>query len=267
MQKRGQVAVFVIIGIIILIAFAILVLVQQKTIDLGKTQVNNEDYLNSELKTIQKQVLDKCAEKYTKEAAKKYLENGGGFTEPSNYIKDNGRKYRILCQKIPSSENCLMQPLLTSVFSEKLNEYLNINLNKCINLGEYKNRGYTIEKPTTAQVNNTITNDVITIIVDYPFSIEREGIKLTSKGTEFRLALPIGELFKEVNYILKEESVNGIVDPISYQVVTLNKYKLIVKKPYPDRVHTMYLTDYPEHIIYFAIEKEGRYPRYEGRRA
>src|SRR3989344_192491 len=245
MQKRGQVAIFVIIGVIIVIAFAILFFVKQENVGLGRSQINNEEFLSSEIKTIQHEVLDNCAQEQIKSAVKIYLENGGGFEEPDNYIKDNGKKYRILCQKIPNTENCLMQPLITNIFSKQLNDYIYDKIDNCIDFSEYEDRGYVINIQEDLTIDITITDDTINLNIKYPFTIERQGVILSSDGTQYRLALPVGDLFKAVNYILGQESIYGTVDIVNYQITNLNKYKMQIKKPYPDKLYEISLTDYP----------------------
>src|SRR3989344_3103560 len=164
MQKRGQVAIFVIIGVIIVIAFAILFFVKQENVGLGRKQLNN-------------------------------------------YIYDK--------------------------------------IDNCIDFSEYEDRGYVINIQEDLTIDITITDDTINLNIKYPFTIERQGVTLSSDGTQYMLALPIGDLFKAVNYILGQESIYGTVDIVNYQITNLNKYKMQIKKPYPDKLYEISLTDYP----------------------
>ena len=267
MQKKGQVAIFVIIGIIIVVAFSLLFILKQKNIEVGKSQIDNEVFLSTEINSIEKNVLEECAKINSVNALKKYFENGGSFNEPVNFIKDNGKKYRILCQSIPNTDNCMTTPLLITAFSTDFSQYLNEKINNCINFDEYENKNYVINKAEKADVEVSVKGGIILIDINYPFTLTREEFTESSGGINYKIKFPIENFLSVINKIQKEESTTGTFNALVYQIDNLNKYFITVKKPHPDTLYEIKMIEYPDYIFYFAVEGQGRYLRFEGRRA
>src|SRR3989344_4440590 len=101
MHKRGQVAVFVVIGIVVIVLLVLVFAFRDSITQITKNQVNTQEFLNSEIKDIQENVIEECVVRETFDAVNLFLKNGGEFTEPLNYLRYNGQNYRILCQNIP----------------------------------------------------------------------------------------------------------------------------------------------------------------------
>ena len=91
MDKRGQVAVFVVIGVVLIIVLVLLFAFRDAFIGVVKGQIDTEKYLSNQLNDIQKNVIEECVVSETLDGVKLYLSNGGGFSEPLDHLIYHGK--------------------------------------------------------------------------------------------------------------------------------------------------------------------------------
>ena len=266
MQKRGQVAVFVVIGIAVVILFVLLFYYKNTLIGAAKSKINTEQYLNDQLADIQKNVIEKCAISETNDAIKLFLDDGGEFSEPLNFLKYHEKKYRILCQNIPGKGICLSSPLTVSKVNEQFTKYLKEKINNCMDFTDFENNNYQVIYPDELGLSTTLNLDSFIVELNYPVELSKNEFKVKGQKVTKTFDVPLGEIIKEVNGVLDFRAKFNIFDPVTYALISHNKYDVTVNKPYPDEVYDAVLTDNPNYHFYFAITGEGRYDRLEGSR-
>ena len=264
MQKRGQVAVFVVIGLVIVILLVLLFAFRDTLVRIGKGQINTGEYLNSQLKDIQKNVIQKCAEDETFNAVKLYLDNGGKFTEPLNYLIYHGKKYRILCQNIPNDAKCLSSPLVINNVKEEFNSYLKEKISNCMDFKEFQDKNYELKLPSDLLLDVTINEDSLVVHVDYEIELVKDKFDVKSKKFVKKLDVPLGGVIKAVNQVLEFRNKYLVFDPVVFDAINRNKFVVDTNNPYPDELYTVYVSDYKSYKFPFAITSEGRYDRIEG---
>jgi len=163
MEKRGQITVFIIIGIVIVIAGVLIFLYR--------------DNLSSVF--VEKSPIDQI-----RECIEEPLENGisiitkqGGTLEPENYYKYDGNKIEYLCYTEEYYSGCIMQkPLLKQDIEKELETYLQPKFEGCFNSVKesLEDQGYTVtNEDPSLEINLTFNN--ILVSVDLDLSVSKEG--------------------------------------------------------------------------------------------
>jgi len=266
MQKRGQVAVFVVIGIAVVILFVLLFYYRNTLISAAKGTVDTEQYLNDQLINIQEEIIEKCVVSETNDAIKLFLDNGGQFVDPLNFLRYNEKKYRILCQNIPGKETCLSSPLSLTKVSEDFNFYLKDKISNCLDFSEFEDKNYELIYPDELELNTAVNLDSVIVESNYPVELTRNEFSVKSEKVVKTFNVPLGDIIKAVNGVLDWRTKIGAFNPLLYGVNSHNKYIVDVKKPYPDEVYDVSLSAFPDYHFVFAITDEGRYDRLEGSR-
>src|SRR3989338_3570159 len=147
MKKRGQIAVFVVIGIVILLVLVLLFAFKDKLGEaIRKEPTNVQEYLNLQLEDIKKE-YSRCVGSETRNAIKLLIKNAGEFNISTNYIRYAGENYPVLCSQFKDQNlrnGCLARPIFTFEAEEKLNDYLNDEVKSCLNLNSFRNKDYDL---------------------------------------------------------------------------------------------------------------------------
>ncbi len=258
MNKRGQIAIFVVIGLVLIIALVFIFLFRDNLIDFNKKNTNPQKYLEGQASDINK-MINKCLKKEITDATKKLLENAGQFDEPVNYIAYKGRKYRILCQKLKDTDKCLSSPIFLKEINKKLIEYTKNKIENCIKIENFENQGYDITKLSEPILNIEIKNKEIFVDYDYSIKLVRDENSVIIKSNSVRLDIPLGEIITETNLVLDQRAKLGRTDPLGLGLLSLNKYSIILHKPYPNEIYDVGLTDNPTYHLYFGVQGNGRF--------
>ncbi len=264
MEKRGQVVVFVVLGIVVLTAVLLLFYFKDSVVKtVRSTPVHSAEYLSTQLEDL-KHELTTCVNKETKDAAGLLILHGGDYQREYDYIRYINVSYPILCRSFKDKKGCLSTPLLLSTLEKKLDLYLVPKIKNCINFEAYRNKDYTL---TSGELNlsTTILDETILVTIGMPITLTKGTDSVKSTTSVSKVNVPLGSLVFAVDYLLDKKASEQEIDLISFTLLHKNKYRLRVHKPYPDEVYDLSLSDSPEYHFYFAIEGEGRYPRAEGK--
>ncbi|QQG39092.1 MAG: hypothetical protein HYS32_01380 [Candidatus Woesearchaeota archaeon] len=217
-MKRGQVTIFIIIGLIVLIAVGVFIYVNT-TIEKKKLGVEEQKGL-----VIPKQVepikrfVDSCVEEVTKDAI---ITAGlqGGYTSlsrdqflgtPGNIFSNSLQIFSglnvpywfyekasgIQEQKIPS----------LSQIEEQISNYIDVNLEDCINnLESFEKVGYnfTIEKPKT---KTDIRQDEVIVITSYPIEVSIKDTRFRFDRFRSELDVGLGRLYEAAIEVINQEN-------------------------------------------------------------
>jgi hypothetical protein len=192
MKKRGQVAIFVVIAIVIIVAVLLVYFLvpQAKTVFSGELVPNN--YLQSCVQTdLEKDI--------------KLLSDQGGYENPEGYTLYQGNKIKYLCYTSQFYLPCkVQQPLIVRNFELELQRITREKTVACVNqmVQEFKNRGYNVnvEKPATTNVEMVPEN--IKISIDVPITISKDS---TQRFNNFEFDIPS----KMYNLVMISTSIVG----------------------------------------------------------
>ena len=250
MQKKGQVTVFVIVGIIILLV-AGLFFFAKNYYGYG---IEPKVYIQGPLNSIKNEIT-KCVDEIISPSIN-LISNQGGSKNPTKYRLYESKNVKYLCQNIPNEEKCLnsMDPL--QKVESQLQEELQDKLKSCISkdLLESK-RGYTITNPNL-KVNAKILQENILFEIDYPITIEKDGVtqKLSRINREIP-DTPLGYLYNAAYDIVNSHSKHGNFEQLIYMLQKKGRIIIQVDKPYPDIIYILNKKDSNLKFM-FAIEGE-----------
>ncbi len=251
MQKKGQVTVFVLLGLALLFALAMLFYFRGKIVLNASPEAIEAD-LTGQMATLQSTIIEPCLSKETTTLTQKLLVQGGSLL-PTSVIQTQGKKFTVLCQSISGSSHCLRTPLVLYSFEQLMNTELSKKISSCFDLSSYEGRNdftFTAGDPV---VNVSIHPSRVIVDLAFPVQLQRGNITVSKSQFGKVVNVPFGDLVKGANDILDSESSTGTFDPSSYSLLHLGIYRIVVSKPYPDRVYDLSLRAYPEDHFLFAV--------------
>lgn len=246
MQKRGQVTIFVILGIVVFIILALLFFGWDKLQEIGSRQINVEKRLETDLNSIDQEIRE-CIVKESAGFIQKISEHGG-YIEPAKSTNYKGKKLAVLCSNIPGKDYCMNSMFTMKDIETRMNNYLTENLKPCLLLRSFENA-----EKGEFQVNTEISKNNVLITLDYPVKLKENNLEV--KETEFKVNLetPFGDALEAVTEIVNLEAAAGEVDTLLFDANSLAKYEVNIYKQYPYRVYDVGFRTEDFHF-WFAVE-------------
>ncbi len=195
MQKKSQAAIFIILGLVLLIL--VIMLINFKTGFLNALFKESSQEITSvpeQLKEVT-DFIDKCLETTSRDSLYQLGRNGGYHKVPvetSIVWFDEEVPYYYLDKRI-------LIPSLETVENE-LAKSISENIKVCLNFAEFEREGFLIEQKNYS-VSSSIKDNEIIIKMEYPIKIEKGNLNIEIK--EFETA--IGSNMK--NLILASEEL------------------------------------------------------------
>jgi hypothetical protein len=254
-KKRGQVTLFVILGIVIV---AIIVLVLSFKSDIIVSGGSKED-LGGVMKGISDQI-DKCLKKQADGPIKK-IALQGGYLSPSagTYRLWNDTTISYLCYNMQNSPTCINRLLTVEGMEKQLAKQIEEGLKTCVDI---QPKGliptYDIFTPQDYNVTVRILLDAVNINLDYPITLKskkNKDVVVTKKEFKTQVAVPLGDLVNVVYSIINAETSVGFFDQLTYMLTSKSKYTIYVHKPYPDKIYRLKLRE-DDFTFQFAVEGE-----------
>ncbi len=233
MTKRGQVTLFVVIALVVLIAVALYLYARE---EYGLT-VPTPQYLQSQLIPIQDNI-ERCVEKEFTPAATLLGQQGGSYI-PSDSVLYKGKNVKVVCANIPGKTQCLnILQSFTRIESE-LAVYLNYKMDQCINKDLAKNKpGYTVEGTKGVTITVDARGDGIQLTVDYDIKLAKEGQSVTLPAiTKVLRDAPLHELYGVAVDIVNSEATTGDFDNLGYMLQKRGQYLIQTDKPFPNTIY------------------------------
>ena len=163
--KKGQVSVFIILGILIVVVLLILF-----SRDAGFDTIF--------AKQSPYQEIEGCAQTAIQEGLD-ILMLQGGVIESENYFMYEGKKIDYVCYSENEYENCIMQkPILTNTIRDELEEYSTPKIKSCLNSvkSSLESRGYSVVMRDPEIVIELVPDNVL-IDMNLGLRIEKTGVE------------------------------------------------------------------------------------------
>ena len=257
MEKRGQVTIYIMIGVFILLVVLLIfflkgdVLGVKKFLGFGKVK-NTDLYLKDQMTQISNEV-NRCVDLEAGKALK-ILGDQGGYFVPENYLFYYGYNIAYLCSEIKDKNSCLNNMLLEERLENDLNLYLKDKLKDCINLGKFEKYDYKLEyDKSNFNVNTDINKRKVKFEVSIPVMISMDETKLSKDSFIRFVNVPFGDVILVTNNILNSEVVYGDFDTVSYTIFKLGEYNINKRRVFPDKIYTVKVEGY-DYRFQFAIK-------------
>ena len=215
MKKRGQVTLFIILGLVIIAVFGILVyyrnasLEQLDVIKERKSSIQEEaitNYVESCLKTVSDEAVWRIG----------YFGGYTGYDENYVYYEEfNGDLFHGY--KVPYYLDSYRSvfPSLEEIKSN-LFDFIVLRLDSCLNFNEFEEIGYTIEKPDSEEILNKIRINLesVDVKIVYPLTIKKDDSVVKIENFRVEVPLRFGVLYESAVTL-----VNSIRNyPLGYHI-------------------------------------------------
>ena len=210
-NKRGQVTIFIIIGLIIVVSGILIYLFYPKI----KTTIGGEE------KSPQA-YIQSCIEQDIKEAVEKISIQGGSIS-PINYIFYNDTKIEYLCYTNEYYRPCtIQQPMLKKHIESEITKDIDQDVDACFNsLKEnYEKRGYVVELKRGEKIVELQPNKISTNF-NYSLTLTKGD---TQRYDSFSVVLNnnLYELVSIANDIIWWENTYGDAEVTTYMTYNHN---------------------------------------------
>ena len=250
MNKRGQITIFVIAGIVIVAAILLLIFLR------GQLFVTvTPENLPDQLFPIRDHVQD-CI----KDIAPDYIERiglQGGYlsTPPGSYRLFNDTTISYLCFNQAGKPTCTNRLLTIDSMEEQLSNAIEEALPECLEVDV--SGGVELQLPDNYKVQTDIQASKVVVTLDYPITLisNRDGDELTEKEFSATVDAPLGDLYEVAMDIVDSEATGGRFDVLTYVLSKMSKYTIHPHKPYPDKLYQIKLRE-GNYLFQMAVEDE-----------
>ena len=207
-NKRGQVAIFIIIGILLVVAI-ILIFIFWKSPDIDRpSPFSPSTYISS------------CVKDSAKKAIPILSENGGSIT-PKNGISYRSKNFAYLCYNANYYESCVnQQPMLIEHMEEEITEYIRPEVKDCFSglQRQLESQGYQVSLgPLKIETELRPNRIVVTTNRKITISKGEDTRSFTDFETKFPTALyEFGDVATE---IVNQETGNCGFDTLTFMLM------------------------------------------------
>lgn len=245
-KKRGQITVFIILGLIIVIVISIgIYLKGQQVTAKFDPEIKRKLLIDKDITPLQ-EYIESCLNQVTEPLAKELAKSGGIF-EPTFYRFYQQQKIPYLCSD--KKNHCENTFLRKQEIEQELAQKVNEQLEKCIDLALFRNQGFYIEtEQRTTNIN--IKDHKILVQLTYPIMLKKNNLELYAETFTKEISSSFGTLLRISNHILNTELQQGHFDQIEF----MKKHNNIIiekHKPYPDIVYSIKTKDL---VFNFALQ-------------
>ncbi|MEM4637925.1 MAG: hypothetical protein QXK76_02800 [Candidatus Woesearchaeota archaeon] len=242
-MKKGQVTIFVILGIMVLliVGFFVFMNFQQKksVVEFERTTVSEQ------FKPIQLFVED-CINNVATEAIEN-LGKHGGYIDPMDYYlsgrvfyfdvdnptesdlmfinKDPEKAiaYWLYSYDITGCDNCLIMsqmPYLDEV-ERQISIYVSENIDYCLNdMNDFIDQGYNITVPDLMRVNTIIRDDDVIIRAKYPINITYKGSSSSIENYETKIDIPLLKYYELASNITIQQYNSMFLEKLNIYLIS-----------------------------------------------
>lgn len=212
MHKRGQVTVFVILGIVIVVILALVFYLYGE-----RLKIQTQEQTKFDTSTVEplKTFVQDCINKYSLEGINLIGKQGGeinpGFYQNWNCVSPgNCDKVSYACFTTEYSACYNKKPFLKEFVQDELENYLKTKIVQCVDLNKIRNSGYTVSAGEL-KLNVSIGDYATMVNVNYPITITKGDAVLKQDKFSKTFDVPLGRLIKVASDIvdLEQNSLQG----------------------------------------------------------
>ncbi len=209
LERKGQVAIFIIVGILLVAGFVLIILVRSNTITLPTgTEFTPSNFMEG------------CVRESLRETTALLLKQGG-VLEPKNYVIVNGTHIAYLCKTINYIEPCVNQyPLYVSHIQQELERSSDEDSALCFDSlkAELERRSYVLEgeiKPGKV----TLKPDVVEVRIPADITLRKNEIVQEVKAFDISLRSPLHNLALVASEIVAQEAQYCYFEYVGYMIL------------------------------------------------
>ncbi len=208
-QRKGQVALFIVVGIVLVAGVILLLLVRSNTLNLP---TGNEFSPSA--------FMEGCVRESLRDTSKRLLEQGG-VLEPKNYVLINGTRIAYLCKTINYIEPCVNQyPLYISQLQREFERVVGEDASLCFESlrEELEKRSYTLEGGI-GRSTVTLKPDVVEVSIPSTLVLARNGEEQRISAFDMSLRSPLHSLALVAQEIVAQEASYCYFEYVGYMIL------------------------------------------------
>ena len=243
LQKKGQLTIFIVIGLIMLAATALLFYFNSVSRDISNEDIATAGELSLDPQEI-KSYVESCIEEIAVPILYQVAEQGGRFeVEEGDSISYDRSRYTYACKFGADPARRCVNLLLSRAFMESeitnAMEGASGPLRTCIDLRIYREQGYTVPDPLDFEVNTTIDVASVRVQLFYPLEFTKTSAQGDDSVIEIedfsrQIQLPLGKLHDLRTKILNAEIKENHFEVDAWYEQYGNDITIEKHKPYPD---------------------------------
>lgn len=207
-NKIGQMAVFVIIGLVMAAAIGLYFVFQKKPVITGAEEYDVQQF------------IEKCVQKHASEAEKIMLPQGG-FISPVNYKRYNSTEVSYLCKNIGYFKPCINQhPMLINEMSSELHGYLEPRIEECFTIlgQDLEKKNYAIQQGIL-NLSISLAPERIYVDITKPITLSKQDAVKTFEHFPITIISPMYDLGEVAQKIASQEAVYCYFEYVGYMLL------------------------------------------------
>jgi hypothetical protein len=222
-EKKGQVTVFIILGVILVIIIGLVLYVYGE-----KLKIRQPDKIDTGSMDSLKNYITNCIKKEGNTAIDSLGEHGGRINPKSGYWY-LGKKLTYLCytEELKPCENKV--PFIRKEMEMEINSYLSTRVKSCINLDNLRKQGYVVEEGKM-NLSTEINDQNVMVIMNYPLTVSKGGSRVSQNFFSVDFKSSLGRFADIAAAIVDSEVQYGRffneLYEISHSDVTVNRWKV-----------------------------------------
>ncbi|MBS3149869.1 hypothetical protein J4455_04230 [Candidatus Woesearchaeota archaeon] len=217
MLKRGQVTIFIILGLIIVIIIGFVYFQRTNKVDTTEDTESNERFVTSQIEPVKKLVVD-CVDKESLKGLR-LIGKQGGYYKPIKYKLVGDYKIAYGCY-INNGERINNLPLLKSI-SKEFDDYMNSDstqneISKCIDEFKFFEESGIKVSDGNLIVTSDIKYNKVAININYPLTISKGDYSANVDSMFSEIFIGLGKLHKVASDIINEECTGNSFDVDKY---------------------------------------------------
>jgi hypothetical protein len=250
MNKRGQVTIFVILGIVIVATVILLIAFRQDILP-----ATSQQGINAQMREA-KSIINDCLENEAKGPIEKIGLQGGYLGPgPDTFRLWNDTTISYLCFNQVEKDTCTNRLLTVRKMEEQLSEAIEEGMSRCVDLTDVRGVDIIANKPY--KITARVLPLQVLIDLEYPITVKSKVSDTQASEKKFSCIVdaPLGDLYNAAQDILDQETSIGYFDQLAYMLIKLGKYTVYVEKPYPDKLYRLKFRE-GSYMFQFAVQGE-----------
>ena len=262
MHKRGQITIFAIIGIVILIIVVLFLFIRTRIYIGPATQVD----LEAQFPPIIEHVEDCIIEKAEPRIRQIGLQGGYLDIPQDTFRRYNGQRISYLCYNIADQQPCRTRLLRITDMQNELAEFIKRDMeSQCLNIDSFRKLGLDLSH-APLDITVSISEDSVIVKADKRVTLSKGESRAEISEFSALIDLPLGRLYDSSRDIVNSEALTGLFDTLPYSLaktqLTGQQYTFQKLQPYPDKLYLLKIKDTPTeedpYIFQFFIQGEPR---------
>lgn len=205
MEKKGQIAIFVVIAIVIVGVILAVMLYPKLSEIVAPKEISPKGYLEDCIQPVLKDNVE-------------LLASQGGYKVPEGTIWFNDKKVKYLCYTSDYFKTCVVQePMIKGHFEEELQSMLKEQASRCVRSmkTEYEKRGYSISLGEISSNVSIVSRD-IKVTFYTPMTIAKEDTSMKFSEIDAEIESEMYDLLYIAHSIVDFESTYGDSETTTY---------------------------------------------------